>query len=1272
MNYDLNQLSDPKRFQQLVNAILTARFGEDGRLTPIQGADGGSDGETAPDNPFMEFRPTASPMRSNNPLTQPPRPGRYLFQAKFHPMGEHRLSELRSIVGREFRKTLTDELLSRSDRSDVNYFFLVTNVRSSKDSIQNIDDICSELTREHKHLHADVWWGERITAFLDWAPQLWNAYREIFPGGVAPLLGMVSANDPEGLFRTLKLAIAQQHNRDSQVTFRQIDLDKRLLDLFVDLDIGGIFDTDESSQVPYTRLFTAPTRDPILDDSDSFLPHGLHGSVLHLLLDDNRAIPRLLLEGGPGQGKSTITQMAAQVYREKFLAEPESVSRDPAWHRACKTRIPFRLELRNFGHWLSSNTEGTLEEYVASILTRESGGAPVGPQDIHRLLQDSFTIFLLDGLDEIGNDRLRDQVLDTALEAIERFETALKADVRVVLTTRPPAVQGRWSKLKGFVRVVLAPMDSDRIDDYLERWLDAQSQKREDTDWIKASFNSRRHDSHVEALARNPMQLSVLLQFISLKGEAFPDRRAELYRDYFQTVIDRDVEKSPELRKNREIVEALHSHLGFLLHGIAEEEGGRRALNRNEIVNLAGQWLQSEGHSRELAGTYFALGEERFGLIVARAGEGNETTYGFEVQPIQEYFAAAYVSNHLPNGQAHDVFATLICRDYWREVALFLAGLRRPNEKADLVARAKASDSNSAIDGQQNGRAIILQLLREGIFSQTPHVQTDAMNYAFGFLDASVLRLQRYPQEIVDSLTELAEVYGNEEVEARIVEAADDVARSSDEGLVFLMHRMAGKALPKAKYTRLLFEFSGTSEEIRGLVRVGQPLHVPGQMQEIVGEQWYWQGIPAYVVAGHLWSSARRRGVVADFQYPPGTHLSLMHQFAVGPFDLARRREKIIAFEGTCVPAFWKFYQNIQLIRCWPVDEADKSSYCDQFMGDSGTTDLLWTDGEEESLPQDVERWIRKFIEKSDGLISALRSGQRSEIESSFSSLVDTVNRCLKEPGIVAWAAARCMGELLGSSAVVRAGIGPGGFSDEILEALAEIYGYPDMPDARRRYLLDRMGLRMPLALRLESGSDLQQLHEVATDYLLGRLNAETRKRVGWLETIMLPALMLRPLVEACRDSMEAALRFIGSRPIPVGPVFFGYQGLRVRDTQRILKICRKTHDKQVLRGAAAVLFNARFSRIAEPVLLHKILAAAPDSRLVARIFNTRDAVRGGEEEPDLREVAVKVAHRILDEPDLQPFRVVNRAVVFLAEVEPRRSFPLFTEYPKLQRSNVA
>ena len=192
MQYDLNQLSDPKRFQSLVNAILTARFGEDARLTPIQGKDGGTDGETAVANPHMEFVYGIKHKSSNNPLTEPPRPGRYLFQAKYHRTSEHRLSDLRSLAIREFKQALTADILKRSDRQNVNYFILVTNISGSSDALKKIDDIRSELLKGRNHLHADVWWGERITTSLDWSPDLWHAYPELFPGATPPLLALAA------------------------------------------------------------------------------------------------------------------------------------------------------------------------------------------------------------------------------------------------------------------------------------------------------------------------------------------------------------------------------------------------------------------------------------------------------------------------------------------------------------------------------------------------------------------------------------------------------------------------------------------------------------------------------------------------------------------------------------------------------------------------------------------------------------------------------------------------------------------------------------------------------------------------------------------------------------------------------------------------------------------------------------------------------------------------------------------------------------------------
>ena len=1266
MQYDLNQLADPKRFQRLVNAILTARFGEDARLTPIHGTDGGSDGETATANPYMEFRYKATSALPSNPLVQAPRPGRYLFQAKYHRTGDQRLSDLRSNVVSEFRAALNDEVIRRSNPEEVNYFFLVTNVTASKESLKKVDRVRLEVLKGRQHLHADVWWGERVTAALDWAPELWQIYPELFPGSIPPLLGAATTQHPKGFARTLKLAIGQQYERDSKVKFRQIELEQRLLDLFVDLDIGAILDIDETTNIPHRRFFLQSTGDFITSDVNRYRAQKFPESVLQLLLDDTRAIPRILLEGGPGQGKSTITQMAAQIYREKFLDTQYSDSRDPSWHRLCQLRVPIRIELRSLARWMGNNTGGSLEQYIVQTISRDSGGVIVKPEDFHQFLDHSSAILFLDGLDEIGNDTHRDQVLDVAFDAVGRFENGLHANVRVVLTTRPPAVVGRWNKLEGFIRILLAPMESQRIGDYLSRWINVHIPTDDEKERINTSFNSRRHDPHVEALARNPMQLSVLLQFIHLKGEAFPDRRAELYREYFLIVIDRDVEKSPELREHRDIVEGLHSYLGFLLHGYAEIEKGRRSLNRGEIVQLAGDWLEGEGRDRDLAGKYFALGEERFGLIVALSGEGQETTYGFEVQPIQEYFAAAYISNRLPNGTAHDVFEKLIYRDYWREVALFLAGLRRHNEKADLLGRAKQADAMSIGLGPQNGRLIILQLLREGVLKDPHHVQTESMRYVMGFLDAGTLRLHRNNRELIDILSELVCMFGGDETRATIAKHLDGVSKSNDRTLVSLMHRIGRRSLPKEQYRELVLDYKGVEVEARSMVRINQPFIDTNLIEELACHRGYWDSIPPHVIARRLWMSATHYNVVPEVVYPSGAHLHLLVQFATGQSSVRARRGGVVTIRGTMVPAVWKLYRNVQLIRHWPVGEDECEAYCDEHFSGSTTKKLLWMNGKNNPLPRKIQKCVRDLVYGSEKVVSTLRSKGRKDTDKSYVAYLALIRKYIEEPGIVGWIGARCAIELFRSTPDIRNASNASGIFDEIVETLQELYFISDVHHLARMHYFEHYGYGMPLAIRLEPDAAWRPLYEVAADLALGKNRRELECHSHWLTEAPLPRAIIRPLIEACRGEMAKVLRFIGSRMMATGPLYYSERLLKVQDTHRVLKICRETDDTLILRGAAQVLVNATFARLGEPEVIQKIAAAAPDSLFVVRLFNTRDRMRKQKDDKALRELARTVARRIVDEADVHAFRVVNRAAVFLSEVEVRRNVPLFEECPEL------
>ena len=985
-------------------------------------------------------------------------------------------------------------------------------------------------------------------------------------------------------------------------------------------------------------------------------------SALRLLLDDDIAIPRMLLEGGPGQGKSTITQMAAQVYREKLLGTSTCAQRDATWLQQCKLRIPIRLELRHFSEWLSDTPHGTLDQYVALQLGRDSGGSSVSSENVHQLVERSSIILFLDGLDEVGNDPLRDRVLDAAVETIDRFERGLKSDLRVVLTTRPPAVFGRWNKLDGFTRVGLLPLSHTRINDYVDRWLNTQIATQDEQARIRNSFNGRRQEPHVEALARNPMQLSVLLQFIQLKDEAFPDRRADLYDEYFKKVIDRDVLKSPSLREHRELIEGLHSFLGFRLHGSTEAAQGRRSLNRSQIIEIAGRWLEQEGHPKELADQYFALGEERFGLIAALSGEGHETTYGFEIQPIQEYFAASFISNRLPNGKAHEVFGLLVHRDYWREVALFLAGLRRPNEKADLISRSRDADNNAERPWQQNGRAIVLQLLREGVFSQPQYLQTEALRFVLESLDSKFLPFNRTPDGLVDALSDVCRVHGVEETFSRIIDEANRLAQSNDFHLLSHVHRLAAAVLPKKRYVQLILAYAGTSEGCRALVRVDGPARSAELLEELGINRSYWQGISPPLLARRLWLCAIRNGEVPNISYPVGVHSNLVVQFATGQLGRGRRGAAL-RLPSAVVPAIWQLQRNLQLIRSAHSSiEEDVAAGPNGDAPPSSSHRISWDDGGSESLPPALMQCLRDLIRSSDSVVSSIQTGRLADVQDCTKEYLQTIKDHLEDPGIASWVACRFAIDTLQTRHPQLRDSFPQHLVDETLTALRVFYKVSDryLPV---RYFTEHFTFGTPLAVRLEPNSEPHQIHSVMARLIQGRVSNEERVHCHWLADIAIPATVVKPLVESCRGQLQELLRFLGGRGLARST--FRTSRLGVNDTRRVLRICRETDDAETLRGAASVLVNATVARLVDPDLVARILVAAPSSELVDRIFRTSSDDERKVDEVD-RLLARSVAHLIMEDPSRYPFRTLNRAAAFLADTEPPPITPLFEVRPDI------
>jgi hypothetical protein len=195
-----------------------------------------------------------------------------------------------------------------------------------------------------------------------------------------------------------------------------------------------------------------------------------------------------------------------------------------------------------------------------------------------------------------------------------------------------------------------------------------------------------------------------------------------------------------------------------------------------------------------MARELFQLGEERLGLIIAVTGEAGETRYGFEIQPVREYFAAAY-TNERAAGNAHEFFQEMVRRTFWREVGLFLAGLRRANEKADLLLRAKALDDDPNLGWRQDGTSTILELLQEGVLTSPGHVHRDSISFVLRLLNPRVVIPRNEPRALLSAIPSLisncsAEVHLNE-----LRTFLSDGSAAADGGALERLHAVAYKLL---------------------------------------------------------------------------------------------------------------------------------------------------------------------------------------------------------------------------------------------------------------------------------------------------------------------------------------------------------------------------------------------------------------------------------------------------------------------------------------------
>ena len=250
---------------------------------------------------------------------------------------------------------------------------------------------------------------------------------------------------------------------------------------------------------------------------------------------------------------------------------------------------------------------------------------------------------------------------------------------------------------------------------------------------VASTLEEKLEQPHLRDLARNPMQLAILLHLIHVQGAALPEKRTTLYEEYMKLFFNREAEKSAVVRDHRDLLLSIHGVLAWVLQTQAEKGSGSGSITKDELRTQVKHFLATEEYNPNLADTLLAGTYERVGALVSRV----EGTFEFEVQPLREYFAARHLYKTSPysppgrprSGTRPDRFDALARSFYWTNVTRFFCGFYDVGELGTLV------DGLFEI-GIQNGyrlinqpRRLAIMLLSDQVFTQSPRMTKRLIGY---------------------------------------------------------------------------------------------------------------------------------------------------------------------------------------------------------------------------------------------------------------------------------------------------------------------------------------------------------------------------------------------------------------------------------------------------------------------------------------------------------------------------------------------------------------
>ena len=736
-NYDLNRLGE-KEFEHLSQALIKKIVGV-GTITFGDGPDGGREATYSGKAPY----PSQSEQWDGN----------WIFQAKFHDLNAIGHDSSRSRILSDLRSEL--EKITIKYKRDCKNYILITNVHlSSVDKIGTHDKISSiKLEFYEKIPHIHVWGYDDVCRYLDSSGDIRRAYFHLITPGdlLAELMDYNTGKN--NLAETLRLYVRTSIDREDSAKLDQAgQIDEKPLPLrkvFIDLDVKPRSENDLNAFMKNRHDCIDQLRSIKEDDAIS---------AVELLICS--PISKAVIIGGPGQGKSTLSQYIAQIHRAYILQKIEELNEDQNFTPNI-IRIPFRILLKDYAQWMIDNKDqqpNTLEKFLAKLIRDDSGGRDVSSEDVQNILKFNPTLLILDGLDEVTDSELRLQMLNQLNQFIGRSEDVLKADLQIIATSRPTGYTDQFDP-SHFLHLSLVSMNNKKILEYTKRWIKAKGFDSTKGNQLLSSINDCLGDTHFSLLMNTPLQVTIFI-FIILNGGTPPRQREELFEEYLEIIYKRERAKSKTIiQTEKRLLFGLHQYLGYILHRRAISSDTRSRMKEEEFSKEVFNYLRHNDQFssaevlKQKASQLIKEAHERLVLLVKLEPE----YFGFELRSIQEFFAAGYLTDTASDStQRFKRFQAIAIPPHWRNVALFFAGRvgrSYPGEAACILEVCRDIDRNKPDNFLKRGALLALEIACDRSFEPNRMLQKSAIEYSLTLLDSDSNPADEY--DFKDQLSEL-------------------------------------------------------------------------------------------------------------------------------------------------------------------------------------------------------------------------------------------------------------------------------------------------------------------------------------------------------------------------------------------------------------------------------------------------------------------------------------------------------------------------------------